>query len=168
MRWRTAPDARLAEPRHACTLSFESELLAPPERVWSWATSMTGILAELRPIARMTMPRGLASLLDVEVELGKPLARSWFLLFGFLPLDRSDLTLIELDEGRGFVEESPMLSMRLWRHERTIEPLAGGSRITDRLTFESRIAAPLVEWFVAALFRHRHRVLRRELGALAS
>ncbi len=149
------------------TLSFESELEAAPERVWSWATSVAGILAELSPLARMTTPPGLTSILDVDVELGKPLARSWVLLFGFLPLDRTDLTLVALDEGRGFVEQSPMLSMRLWRHERTIDPVAGGSRITDQLTFEPRFGAPLVKWCVGVLFRHRHRVLRRELGTLA-
>ena len=150
------------------TLSFESELEASPEQAWSWATSMAGILAELRPIARMTAPRGISSILDLDVELGTPLARSWFLLFGFLPLDRSDLTLIELDEGRGFVEQSPMLSMRLWRHERTIDPVAGGSKIRDRLTFEPRFCSPLVKWFIGVVFRHRHRVLRRELGAMPS
>ena len=129
---------------------------------------MAGILAELRPIARMTAPRGITSILDIDVKLGTPLTRSWFLLFGFLPLDRSDLTLIELNDGHGFVEQSPMLSMRLWRHERTIDSVAGGSKISDRLTFEPRFCARLVRWFIAAVFRHRHRVLRRELGAMAS
>jgi ligand-binding SRPBCC domain-containing protein len=150
------------------TLSFESELKASPDEAWSWVTSMAGILAELRPIARMTAPRGITTILDVDVKLGMPLTRSWFLLFGFLPLDRSDLTLIELDDRHGFVEQSPMLSMRLWRHERTIDPVAGGCKISDRLTFEPRFSARLVKWFIAALFRHRHRVLRRELGAMAS
>ena len=150
------------------TLTFESQTKASPEQAWSWATSVAGILAELRPFARMTVPRGLASILDLDVKLGQPLARSWILLFGFLPLDRSDLTLIELDVGRRFVEESPMLSMRLWRHERTIAPVPGGSSITDRLTFEPRLGAPIVKWFIAALFRHRHRVLGRRLGVQAS
>lgn len=148
------------------TLSFESRLRASPERAWSWATSAAGILGELRPLARMTLPRGVGSILDVDVELGRPLARSWVLLFGVLPIDRSDLTLVELEEGRRFLERSPMLSMHLWQHERTIDPLPGGCRLTDRLTFEPRIGGPLAKWLVTALFRHRHRVLRRELGAL--
>jgi ligand-binding SRPBCC domain-containing protein len=148
------------------TLTFESDLQASPEQVWSWAVSMSGILAELRPFARMTVPRGLESLFDVDVELGKPLIRSWFLLFGFLPVDRIDLTLVELSAGRGFVEQSPMLSMRLWRHERTVVPLSGGSRLRDRLTFEPRAGAPLVKWFISSLFRHRHRVLRRSFGVV--
>ena len=150
------------------SLVFESELKASPEEAWSWVTSMAGILAELRPIARMTAPRGITTILDVDVKLGVPLTRSWFLLFGFLPIDRSDLTLIELDEGHRFVEQSPMLSMRLWRHERTIDPVAGGCKISDRLTFEPRFSAQLAKWFITALFRHRHRVLRRALGAAAS
>lgn len=150
------------------TLSFESDLQASPERAWSWATSMAGILTELRPIARMTSPKGIDNILDVNVKLGTPMIRSWFLLFGFLPLDRSDLTLIELDEGRGFVEQSPMLSMRLWRHERRIDPVAGGCRISDRLTFEPRFFGAFARWMIGTLFRHRHRVLRRELGERVS
>lgn len=150
------------------TLEFESTLAAPPDRVWRWATSVDGILAEMRPLMRMTVPRGVNSILDLHVEPGKPLARCWVLLFGFIPIDRSDLTLVEIDDGRGFVEESPMLSMRRWRHERTIEPVGHGSRLTDRLTFEPRLGGPVVKWFISVVFRHRHAVLRRGLGAGAS
>lgn len=150
------------------TLRFQSRLRASPERAWQWATSAHGIRTELRPLARMTVPGGVESILDLDVELGKPLGRTWILLFGFLPLDRVDLTLVELEEGRRFVEQSPMSAMRLWRHERRVDPLPGGSRIEDRLAFEPRLARHLTRRLVALLFRHRHRVLRRELGALAS
>lgn len=146
------------------TLIFESHLRASPEEAWAWATSLSGIVAELRPFARMTAPHGLVSLGDADVVLGQPLGRSWFLLFGFLPVDRIDLTLVELTPGRGFVEQSPMHSMRLWRHERTLEPWNGGAKLTDRLTFEPRVPGRFGRWFIAALFRHRHRVLRKRLG----
>jgi ligand-binding SRPBCC domain-containing protein len=145
-------------PRH---LRFESELSAPPDRVWAWAMSLDGITREMRPYMRMTVPRGARDLRDVSVELGKPLFRSWILLFGVVPIDRSDLTLIELSHGAGFVEESPMLSMRLWRHERTLAPRGSGTLLVDRLTFEPRVAPALVTWFIRGVFRHRHAVLRR-------
>ncbi len=112
----------------------------------------------------MTFPSGITSLQDLDIELGRSFARSWILLFGFLPIDRSDLTFVALEEGRGFVEESPMLAIPLWRHERTIDPTPAGSRIVDRLGFEPRFAAPLVKGLVTALFRNRHRVLRRTFG----
>ena len=150
------------------TLEFASDLAAPPERVWAWAISVEGIGRELHPLARMTLPAGAVNLLDGEVELGRPLARSWMLLFGFVPLDRLDLTLVELEPGRRFVEQSPMHSLRLWRHERRVEAVPGGCRITDVLGFEPRFGAPLVRWLVDTLFRHRHRVLRDEFGALAA
>lgn len=148
-------------------LSFESRLRASPERLWAWATSVAGIRAELRPLAGMTIPPGVESILDLDVELGRPLARSRLLLFGFLPIDRVDLTLVELEEGRRFVEQSPVGSMRLWRHERSLEPVPGGCLLADRLTFEPRWARGPVRALVGALFRHRHRVLRREFGELA-
>ena len=145
-------------------LVFRSELAATPERVWAWISSVDSISRELRPLLVMTAPAHVRNLADVALQPGVPLFRSWLLLFGLLPFDRSDLTLLRLEPGVGFLEESPMLSMKLWRHERWLEPLASGTRLTDRLTFEPRFAAPLVSWFVRTLVGHRHRVLRAQLG----
>jgi ligand-binding SRPBCC domain-containing protein len=80
--------------------------------------------------------------------------------------DYDDLTIVELEPGRRFLERSPMLSMRLWQHERIVEPDGDGCTVTDRLTFEPRVpvpAAPLIQ----VLFRHRHRRLRRRFGSPA-
>lgn len=145
-------------------LHFESELSVTPERAWDWATSVKGIRTELRPIADMTAPGGVERLSEVNVELGKPLGRSWVLLFRFIPIDVSDITLVELEPGHRFLERSPMLSMRLWQHERIITPTASGSRLVDNLTFEPRLFGSLVRRLVQAFFDNRHRVLRRELG----
>ena len=58
-------------------------------------------------------------------------------LFGVLPFDYDELKLVELSPGRGFHEESTMLSMRLWRHERTLEPDGDAKTVVrDHLTFE--------------------------------
>jgi len=92
------------------------------------------------------------------------LCRSWILLCGILPIDRSDLTLIELEAGHRFVEQSPMFSMRLWRHERTIEARENGCTLTDRLEFQPRVAVGVTRWFIVTVFTHRHAVLRRNLG----
>ena len=148
------------------SLRFESRLVAPPERVWAWITSIEGISAEMWPYLRMTIPGGVRSLADVHPEPGAPLFRSWVLLFGVLPIDYSDLTLLELDPGRGFLEQSPMGSMTLWRHERRIVPDSESGVVTlvDQLTFRPRLAKGLVRWFIRRVFTHRHRVLRANLG----
>jgi hypothetical protein len=60
-----------------------------------------------------------------------------------------------------------MLSMRVWEHERTLEPVgAGDCRVRDRLSFEPRLpgTGPLLERIVRATFRHRHRRLGRRFG----
>lgn len=145
-------------------LTFRSALGAPPERVWRWITSVDGISRELWPLLKMTTPRGVADIRNVPLQSGRALFRSWVLLFGVVPIDRSELTLLSLDEGRGFVEQSPMLSMRLWRHERTVDAEGAGSRLTDVLTFEPRFATPLVAWFIRTVFTHRHAVLRKCLA----
>lgn len=148
------------------TLKFQSRLRATEAAVWEWMTSIRGISAELWPFFRMTAPRDVQSLSDLDFRPGARLFRSRVYLFGILPIDYSDLTLLELTPGRGFVEQSPVGSMRLWRHERRIEPQGSGNEVilTDRLTFEPRWACSLVAWFIGKTFQHRHAVLRRRFG----
>jgi ligand-binding SRPBCC domain-containing protein len=144
-------------------LTFTSVLGAPPEQVWKWITSVDGISAELSPIIKMTAPSSTKGLTDVTFMPGERLFRSWVLLFGVLPVERADLTLVSLNEGKGFVEESPMLSMKLWRHARSISPTFNGTTLTDEVTFEPRFATDSIRWLIQKVFEHRHRVLRKRL-----
>jgi hypothetical protein len=137
-----------------------SEILAPAAVVWERAVTPEGINHELAPILRMTVPRALRGKTIDDVSTGEPLGRSWLLLFGFLPIDWDDLRLAELEPGRRFLEGSSMLSMRVWQHERIVEPLdESSSRLTDRLTFEPRLPGSrgLARRVIALLFRRRHR-----------
>lgn len=146
------------------TLFFESELPVDPDVAWAWITSLDGISKETRPILRMTAPRGMRDLSSTGFVPGVPMFRSWILLFGIVPVDWSDLTLVAMMPGAGFVEQSTMGSMRFWRHERRIQSTAGGCRIADTLTFEPKLGGRLVAWCVGRLFAHRHRMLARHLG----
>src|SRR5258705_2058808 len=124
-------------------LTFRSRLRASAEKVWGWVVSVEGISAEMRPFFRMTVPPGVRTITDIAWRPGQPLFRSRVFLFGVLPIGHSDLTLLELIPGRGFVEQSPMGSMRLCRHERRIEPLAGakqGPILIGRPTLEPQCA----------------------------
>lgn len=145
------------------TLRFESSLPVPTGVLWRWISSVEGIRAEMWPLMRMTVPRGLRSLTDLPVTPGVPLFRSWLLLLGVLPIDYSDLTLLQIDPGCGFIEQSAMGTMVLWRHERRILPGTRGPGtvlLVDEPSFCPRLAAPLSTWFVRLLFRRRHAVLR--------
>lgn len=131
--------------------------------------SEEGINAELGPLLRMTVPRGLESL-DLDAVEPGPLGRSWVLLFGLVPIDYDDLGLVRIDPGRGFLERSTMLSQRFWEHERTIEPVADGvCTIADRVAWEPRLPLPgrLLRPLFSAFFRHRHRQLQRCFGGEA-
>jgi ligand-binding SRPBCC domain-containing protein len=150
-------------------ISVTSRVEAPPEAVWDRITTPEGINDEMRPWMRMTLPRGIERLDPAEIELGKPIGRSWILLFGFLPIDYDDITLVRLDVGRGFLERSRMLSQRSWEHERTLEPAGEtGCLVSERVQWEPRLGLPgaplrpLFRWF----FRHRHRRLRRRFGGV--
>ena len=111
----------------------------------------------------MTFPAGVTALTPETVRIGERICRSWVLLFGFVPVDYDDVTLIELEPGRRFLERSSMLSQRFWQHERTIEPYAGGTRVCDRVRFVPRVRllAPVYRRVLRAAFALRHRNLRR-------
>jgi len=140
-----------------------SVVSAPPEVVWKRVSTIEGINHELMPLATMTCPPEFVAIDPARVPLGERLFRSWVLLFGVLPVDYDDLTLLRVEPGRGFLESSRMLSQRRWIHERTLEPVTGGCRVTDRIQFEPRLPGvgraflPVYRFF----FRHRHRRLAR-------
>jgi ligand-binding SRPBCC domain-containing protein len=142
---------------------FSSRLAANPEEVWVHATTMRGVNRELFPLARMTHPRGLSVLDPATVPIGQRAFRSWILAFGLVPIDYDDLTFVALEPGRRFLERSPMLTQREWQHERVVEPAAGGSTITDRISFSPRVSwlGPLFLAVFRLAFRLRHWQLRR-------
>jgi ligand-binding SRPBCC domain-containing protein len=147
----------------------QSIIDAPVERVWERIVTPEGINDELRPWMTMSMPRGAESLTVDNVPVGTPIGRAWLRLFGLLPFDYDRLTIAEREPGCGFREESTMLSMRQWRHERDVTPDADGKTVVrDRITF--RLRAPLrpatavVAVGLRALFGHRHRRLQRHFA----
>ncbi|HXQ88378.1 MAG TPA: hypothetical protein VN733_01955 [Solirubrobacterales bacterium] len=144
-------------------IAVASELNASAEAVWARAIDPDGINYELAPLMRMTVPRGVEDFGLDDPEPGH-IGRSWILLFGLVPFDYDDITVVRAEPGRGFLERSTMLSMRLWEHERTLEPLGDGRcRITDRLAWEPRVPLPgaWLRPLIRFVFNHRHGRLRR-------
>ncbi|MCH9669351.1 MAG: hypothetical protein K0U76_14165 [Actinomycetia bacterium] len=148
---------------------------APADRVWQRVVTPAGINDELRPWMTMSMPRGASSLTIDNIPIGEPLGRSWLRLFGVLPFDYDHLSITALEPGRAFREESTMLSMSRWQHERTVTPhnrdeagkdgVSGKTIVRDRITFVLRpglrFATPMVAAGLRSLFGHRHRRLQR-------
>jgi ligand-binding SRPBCC domain-containing protein len=129
--------------------------------VWEVVTSVEGVNHELWPIVRMTVPRE-----GAELRVGD-LGRSWILLGGLIPVDYDDLHLASIDPGRGFSERSVLGSAPEWHHDRELLPLPeGGCRVVDRIAFVPRVRAAggLQELVLHAMFRWRHRRLRRRFG----
>jgi ligand-binding SRPBCC domain-containing protein len=146
-------------------IEVSSRLDATPDEVWVRIATPEGINDELRPWMRMTVPGGKDLNLDT-IEVGAPIGRSWVLLFGFVPVDYDEITIEELDRGRGFVERSTMLSQRAWEHVRTIRPDGAGALITDSICWEPRLPLPAgaLRPMFRTIFRHRHRRLVRHFG----
>lgn len=143
-----------------------SVVAAEPERVWARVVTPEGIADELAPWLGMGMPPGVRGRTVDTVPVGVPLGRAWLRLLRVLPVEHDAMTLVEVVPGRSFREESTMLTLRRWGHERTVEPAGlGTTRVVDRLTVEPRWllrpATPVVLRLVRALFEHRHRRLAR-------
>jgi len=142
---------------------------AAADQVWARVVTPEGINDELRPWMTMSMPRGAESLTVDNVPIGVPIGRAWMRLFGVLPFDYDLLRIAELDPGRGFDEQSTMMSMRQWRHQRSVTPDGDSKAIVrDRITFQLRAplrpATPIVAAGLRALFGHRHRRLQQSFG----
>jgi hypothetical protein len=152
--------------RRRAEITVASELDADPAAVWARAIDPAGINDELRPLMRMTVPRGAENFGLDDPEPGR-IGRSWVLLFGLIPFDYDDIAVVRVEAGRGFLERSTMLSQRLWEHERTLEPLGEGRcRVTDRVAWEPRLPLPggWLRPLIHFVFRHRHGRLRRAFG----
>lgn len=141
-----------------------SVLHASPVEVWERVSTFEGVNEELGPLIRMSAPP--RARIDESVPIGRRWFRSRLLLFGVLPLDYDDLTFASIDPGRGFHERSAMLTMRVWEHERTLEPHPSGCIVRDTVRWETRLPVPqaIPRAIVGRVFSHRHRRLRRRFG----
>lgn len=140
-----------------------SRLAASAEVVWSHAVTMAGVNRELWPLARMSYPREAATLSLSSEQIGRPLFRSTIYLLGLLPVDYDEITIIEFEPGRRFLERSTMFTQAVWQHERTVEPCESECTITDRVDFvpRLRLLGPLYRLVFAMAFTLRHYRLRR-------
>jgi ligand-binding SRPBCC domain-containing protein len=153
------------------TLTFASELDAAAPTVWEIVGTMQGVNAELAPWLRMTAPPEASNLRIEDAPLGREIFASWVLLGGVLPIDRHNFKLVEVDRGRGFVEDSTSWSQRRWEHRRDVQPRGEAAcLLTDRLTFTPRVgvSGPVLERVIGVVFRHRHRRLRERFGGRAA
>jgi len=141
------PLAPLTQGRERTELVFSSELNVSQPELWDLISTPDGANYELGPLFRMTFPRDAPDLAP-ELTQFKPLHRCWMLFLGFIPVDISHFTLLHVEDGRGYLERSPMTVFRLWQHERTIDPVPGGARLTDRLTFEPVGSSAVSRWMV--------------------
>lgn len=144
-----------------------SVLAAPAERVWQHATSMAGVNRELAPII-MTHPPDHTEL-PADAPLGQPLFIST-LRYGPIPFDRHRLTLVELEPGKSFQEDSRSLLHRRWRHRRTVTPRGGDTcRLADRVEVTPRLplTTGITRRMVEHVFDRRHAVLVGLFGEAA-
>src|SRR5262245_37952122 len=103
----------------AYSFTLATPLVAPAERVWAHASTFACVNRPLWPPVQMTYPPAKARITPEAFPEGQFAFRSWLLLFGLIPLDYDDLTLVELRLGQGFHEVSRMFAAPRWEHRRT-------------------------------------------------
>lgn len=143
----------------------ESVVAVDPGVLWQRVTTPEGVNDELRPWLRMTVPAGWRGRSIAEIEPPERLGRSWILAGGLVPIDFDEIGIAELEPGR-FQEDSRMLTMTIWRHERRVEADPAGARVIDRLEFQPRRPLRWIPGYgalyariVGLIFSHRHRRL---------
>jgi len=150
-------------------VEFVSELEAPLALVWDRVVRVSGANDELWPFAKMTRPAFEDRLTAPEPGTLPPF-RTWFLLFGLVPVARRSMHLEVVAEGR-FVETSTSWLTGTSRHERVATTTADGTTVlADRLTIESRgkVMDAVMRAGITTTFRRRHRRLQRHFRAIAS
>jgi ligand-binding SRPBCC domain-containing protein len=144
---------------------------APAADVWARVVTPDGINDEFWPwltfsIPTGSIPAGAGGITIDTIEVGKPVGRCWLRLFGILPVDYDDLTIVELEPGRRFLEQSRLFSAPQWQHERVVEPVDDTStRLTDRLEFTPRRGFGLLgPRLIRLIFWNRHRRVLRHFS----
>lgn len=121
------------------------------------------------PVMKMTVPRAMRGRTIGDLVPGDHVGRSWLLLGGVLPFEFDNMTMVQIDPGRRFLERSSMGLIRHWQHERCLAATAtGGTLVTDNIEYIMRFPIPgsarLTGAIVKMLFTHRHRQLARRFN----
>ncbi len=150
-------------------INLQSNLDSDPAHLASELLTMDGVNHELMPLVRMTAPRAWRQKPLPEWPAESYLFTSVILVFGVIPVDLHRFGLLSTG-WHGFLESSTSLVMRTWRHERIIEKIHGGARVTDRVEFQSRLAVlgAILRPIYRQVFEHRHKRLRKRYGVRAS
>ena len=152
-------------------VSITSFVKASREQVWEKASTIAGVNEEFAPILKMTCPDPNAHI-SPSLVTGRPIFRSWLLLFGIFPVEYDLISIVECKEGFSFSEKSSMALLREWNHTRELTQTARGTKITDTLSFCPRAPLFFLGWIARAvvriLFRYRHYRLGLIFGSSIS
>jgi len=147
------------------TYQFETASFLPAvsvQDVWDRVGAFEAVNDELSPVFQMTFPKKYQRLSEIPHD-GQSHFTSTILLFGVLPVDRHRVSFLPQQSPHGFDELSSNFNMRSWTHRRTLTAREGGVILADVCSFEPRLAmmGGLLHAVFSAVFRHRHRRLRR-------
>jgi hypothetical protein len=145
--------------------SVRSRLAVSPDRFARHASTLRGVNNELFPLAWMLASRQWSRRPIDQWPIGSHLFSSWVFLLLCIPADIHRFGLLEASS-RGFSEKSESLWLQSWCHDREWAGVEGVTIVHDSIRFEARLrlVEPLLAPLYRAIFRNRHRRLRKKFG----
>ena len=125
------------------------------EQGWDHAGTFAGVDHELCPLVRMTCPPAPQRMTPEAFPPGRSAFRGRVLVFGLLPVEHDDFTLVELEPGRGFHEASRLRTLGECRHRRSVRAAEAGCVVRDEIEFVPRWRG--TGWLLARIYRRVSR-----------
>lgn len=148
------------------SFEVESELATEKALLTARCLNMKGVNQELNPFVTIVVRKKWSEMAFSKLPLNQYVCEGLILLFGFLPIDIHWFRFKAINES-GFNERSTTLTNKEWNHDRTIQSCEQGSRVTDTISFKSRLPllGLLLKPVYKSIFMHRHRRLARLYGS---
>ena len=144
-------------------LCFRSKCNINPDALWISINCIKSLNRELRPVMYMTCPNDYKEKPFDEYPAGIHTFKSYVLFLGFIPIERTNIKMIQIFPGRGFSEDSTMIFSSSWKHKRILISDGDGTIVTDELDITHRliIFKPVLWLFANMIFFVRHGKLKK-------
>ena len=140
------------------TLILTHHYAAPARDVWAIATDVDAYEEVMgRLMSFDGLPSGrIAAGQRIEVRVS---------LFGVMPWQDYVMSVEDMDDTEmWFQSDEHGAGVKSWRHNCSVEEIAGGCRLTDRVEIDAGWLTPMFVWWAGVVYRARHKPRVRMLA----
>lgn len=156
-------------PSSTVEFSISIEVHTDAAALWDFVISPAGFAHELGPNLRMTVPTGFQGR-PSDLSDGQVVGSSTVLLFGWIPIERARITILEIAAPQRIRELHSTILFRQWQQHRSLSPL-GPNRtlVVDTIAFSLRrpwSGIPASENLARHAWRNHIQARQRRLAQL--